>query len=160
MNLPQRETMGLLMASRVRRIDTRKRWHFWPVGSERVCNRTTEPRIRQPARRGNARHTTLQFAWTASHFLLVARVLEFFQAFPRSSASRRATSTPNMGSTVRSWKSSSISSCSRLQLNRRRRVLHLLDAIVQLFRSSGVHVRQGFNPNSRRPNCAVVAIEA
>jgi hypothetical protein len=63
MNLPQRETMGLLMASRVRRIDTRKRWHFWPVGSERVCNRTTEPRIRQPARRGNARHATLQFAW-------------------------------------------------------------------------------------------------
>src|SRR4029077_16088575 len=39
-------------------------------------------------------------------------------------------------------------------------VLHLLDVIVQLFRPSGVHARQGFDPDSRRPDCAAVAIEA
>jgi hypothetical protein len=92
--------MGLLMASRVRRIDTRKRWHFWPVDSERVCNRTTETRIRQPARRCNARHTTLQFASISLALSLTVTWPAIGTLYGSSVRTRRAGSSPAI-----SWRS-------------------------------------------------------
>jgi hypothetical protein len=58
-NLLRRESVSRLVASRARRIDTRRTFAFlvgWFHLASRVCNRTTEPGVLQPGRSGNARH--------------------------------------------------------------------------------------------------------